>query len=448
MGGLGLDGSLDQPAITPCASAARWGSRRSTTKPAGQLGWTPETVGGFPARVWEYGWAGPASKWRGLDFAAFAADQFRYGRLSRGRGPALRRVAWLGRGRGARDPWTRLLTRGCWPGSFPSRTTRSRCWPATRGTATDCPSTCSPTATRTRPTVARTAGTTPTPTASSRRASEGRWWRGSARAGPSRPSILASGLRSPGKSSSGFETSAGSWKVRMLGYYRRERDLVTSVNFGAPLSAYDVYYIEDPSDDITGVEDDHLLPVYNRRPESFGQDQYLLTNDPEKGTRQGAGDRDRRADREAPAAADRSHRLEDLQPVRLSRVPGHRERPGPRRRAAGASERRHLLEGAPLLRARVHGQDRGRLPGALGPSPGRGRPLPGRPALRALRDPDRPQPGARAHQGHLQRRLALLLRAHDRRAHREGLRGGPRAAWPPSSRPSTCAAPASRSRRT
>ena len=85
----------------------------------------------------------------------------------------------------------------------------------------------------------------------------------------------------------GFETSQGSWKVRMLGYYRRERDLVTSVNFGAPLSAYDVYYIEDPSDDITGTEDDHLLPVYNRRPESFGQDQYLLTNDPEKGTGKG-----------------------------------------------------------------------------------------------------------------------------------------------------------------
>jgi hypothetical protein len=36
-----------------------------------------------------------------------------------------------------------------------------------------------------------------------------------------------------------------------------------------------------------GAGDDYLLPIYNRRPESFGQDQYLLTNDPEKATGKG-----------------------------------------------------------------------------------------------------------------------------------------------------------------
>ena len=86
----------------------------------------------------------------------------------------------------------------------------------------------------------------------------------------------------------GFETSAGTWKIRMLGYYRHERNLVTSVNYGAGLSAYDVTYIPDPGDDIAGIEDDHLLPVYNRQPETFGRGPVPPHQRPREGNGQGA----------------------------------------------------------------------------------------------------------------------------------------------------------------
>src|SRR5262249_55518549 len=55
---------------------------RATTRPAGRLGQTGELVDGQPARIWEYGWAGPVSRWSGFDIAAYGTDQIRYGRLS------------------------------------------------------------------------------------------------------------------------------------------------------------------------------------------------------------------------------------------------------------------------------------------------------------------------------------------------------------------------------
>jgi hypothetical protein len=262
------------------------GLTRSTTKPAGQLGWTPEAVGGLPARVWEYGWAGPAAKWRGYEFGAFADDQFHYGRLSVDAG--LRFDASHGSAAGgARGiTWSgfspRLLARFVPVADDPLTLLAGYAWYRNR-----------------LPLHLLAYGDPSAAYGASYRwnddNADGLFQKGErgplvARVGPGGSvASIDAGLRAPRSTEVfvGFETSAGSWKARMLGYYRRERDLVTSVNVGAPLSAYDVYYIHDPSDDITGSEDDQQLPVYNRRPESFGQDQYLLTNDPEKGTGKG-----------------------------------------------------------------------------------------------------------------------------------------------------------------
>jgi hypothetical protein len=77
----------------------------------------------------------------------------------------------------------------------------------------------------------------------------------------------------------GIEAQPGrSWTLRLTGLDRRETDLIESVNVGAPLSAYDVSYVPDPAGDLLGAQDDQLLPIYARKPESFGLDRYVLTN--------------------------------------------------------------------------------------------------------------------------------------------------------------------------
>ena len=60
--------------------------------------------------------------------------------------------------------------------------------------------------------------------------------------------------------------------------WREQTNLLASVNVGVPASSYRVLYIQDASTDWDGPDDDRLLPVYERRPESFGKDRYLLTN--------------------------------------------------------------------------------------------------------------------------------------------------------------------------
>jgi hypothetical protein len=47
---------------------------------------------------------------------------------------------------------------------------------------------------------------------------------------------------------------------------------------GVPITDYSVRYLPDPGGDILGTQDDQLLPVYDRKPESFGLDRYWLTN--------------------------------------------------------------------------------------------------------------------------------------------------------------------------
>jgi hypothetical protein len=72
--------------------------------------------------------------------------------------------------------------------------------------------------------------------------------------------------------------------MRLTGFDRRGRDLVESVNVGVPPSGYTVRYLPDPAGDILGPQDDQLLPVYDRKPETFGLDGYVLTNPPDHTT--------------------------------------------------------------------------------------------------------------------------------------------------------------------
>jgi hypothetical protein len=77
----------------------------------------------------------------------------------------------------------------------------------------------------------------------------------------------------------GVELAPGrAWTIALVGVDRHEQDLIESVDVGAPLSAYSVRYLPDPGGDLVGSQDDQLLPVFERRPESFGLDRYLLTN--------------------------------------------------------------------------------------------------------------------------------------------------------------------------
>ena len=66
--------------------------------------------------------------------------------------------------------------------------------------------------------------------------------------------------------------------VALTGFDRRERGLVAAVNLGVPPSGYTVRLVPDPSGDLWGPQDDQMLPVFDRRSETFGLDRYLLTN--------------------------------------------------------------------------------------------------------------------------------------------------------------------------
>ncbi len=84
----------------------------------------------------------------------------------------------------------------------------------------------------------------------------------------------------------GFESHLGRpFRLRVVGFARRERNRLAVVNTGAPVSAYSVVSVADDGLDLLGTEDDQLLPFYNRLPSSFGQDRYVLTNpEDEEGT--------------------------------------------------------------------------------------------------------------------------------------------------------------------
>lgn len=70
----------------------------------------------------------------------------------------------------------------------------------------------------------------------------------------------------------------GNIHVGWTGIARRERNLVRLLNAGAPRSAYSTTMFSDPGADVLNPEDDRVVAVYNRRPDTFGIDRYVLTN--------------------------------------------------------------------------------------------------------------------------------------------------------------------------
>jgi hypothetical protein len=66
--------------------------------------------------------------------------------------------------------------------------------------------------------------------------------------------------------------------ARLEGIARKSRGLWESVNTGVTAASYDQRLVPDPGGDIVGSDDDQLLPVYDRRPASFGRDLLLLTS--------------------------------------------------------------------------------------------------------------------------------------------------------------------------
>jgi hypothetical protein len=259
----------------------------STTRPAGAPGFlTAETVGGLPARVWDYGWAGPVSRRSGSDLALYATDEVHYGRLAVDAGLRFESQAGSAEGSPDRIRWSELSSRvvaRLRPFGGPGLTLLSGyAWYHGR-----------------LPLSLLAYGDPAAPQGQVYRwrddngdgvfeASE----RGEliSQMGPGGPlASIDPRLRAPRSRDVfvGFESQAGRLHFRFLAYHRRERNLLTSMNVGAPASAYDLTYIADPGNDIVGTADDQMLPVYNRRPETFGDDRYLLTNDPEKGRGKG-----------------------------------------------------------------------------------------------------------------------------------------------------------------
>jgi hypothetical protein len=248
------------------------------TRQAEGRGLTAETVNGQPARVWDYGWAGAESRWRAFDLAAYAIDRMAYGRLSLDAGlrfEATRGSAEAGPGQ---IRWSALSPRlsgrvsltGDGGVAFRAGYARYRDRLPLDLLAHGDP-----------------AGPQGVVYRWLDRNGNGAFDPGEqgpllARVGPGGPAAsIDPSLRPPHVDEVvvGLEGRVGdAWTASLLGIHRRERALVASVDVGAPLSAYTVSYVPDPGGDILGLEDDQLLPVYDRRPETFGQDRYVLTN--------------------------------------------------------------------------------------------------------------------------------------------------------------------------
>jgi hypothetical protein len=255
---------------------------RATVEPTPGQGVLAETVNGLPARVWDYGYAGPRSHWFAFDGTAYAADRVLLG----DRGSLEAGVRWEATRGAARDGGTPVS----WAAVSPRVSARLRLTDrgglaVVGGYGLY----------RHRLPLGYLAFGDP----AGPQGEVYRWSDGNrdglfqpnergvliARVGPgSAEPGLASidpDLRPPVTRElvAGIEARLGDAAIfRFTGFNRRESDLVESVNVGVPLDAYTVTTIPDPGGDIAGPADDQLLPIYDRRPATFGQDRYLLTN--------------------------------------------------------------------------------------------------------------------------------------------------------------------------
>jgi hypothetical protein len=249
---------------------------------SGPAGMTAELVDGLPARVWDYGYGNAESRRSKLDLSAFAADRFVLrDRVFVEAGLRLDRSTGCARGAAEGIAWTSLSPRV----SARVRLTDFGRISVFGGYGEY----------RHRLLLDHLAFGDP----AAAQGSVYRWLddnenllfepseRGEliARVGPGSPdgqlATIDPGLKPPRTREFvvGLEGQiANAVTVRLTGFDRRERDLVESVNVGVPASGYRVRFIEDPSGDIAGPQDDQQLAIYDRRPSSFGLDRYVLTN--------------------------------------------------------------------------------------------------------------------------------------------------------------------------
>jgi hypothetical protein len=242
----------------------------------------PETIDGLPARVWDYQWAGSDSRRHLLDLAGWGVERLAWGdRLLVEAGLRFERTTAAAEGASQGVSWTALLPRV----SARLRLTDTGRLTLLGGWGLY----------RHRLLLDALAFGDP----NAPHGSVYRWTdangdrryepdeRGDlvARVGPGAPdgtiAAIAPRLRAPRTRElvAGVEASLGGGVVASFrAFDRRETNLVEPVNVGVPASGYDVRYLPDPGGDLVGPEDDQLLPVFDRRPETFGLDRYLLTN--------------------------------------------------------------------------------------------------------------------------------------------------------------------------
>ncbi len=258
-------------------------SRASVAVAPGADGPVPETVDGIAARVWDYAWPGPDSRRHALDLAAWASERLTWrDRLFVEAGLRVERTTGSAEGAAQGVSWTSLLPRV----SARLRLTDADSVTLLGGWAEY----------QHRLLLDPLAFGDPNAAG----ASAYRWADANgdglyepaergvlvARAGPGDTAIagIDPALRPPRTRElvAGVEASPGrGWLLALLGFDRRETDLVEPVDVGVSASDYVIRYLPDPGGDIVGPQDDQLLPVFDRKPESFGLDRYLLTNLPD-----------------------------------------------------------------------------------------------------------------------------------------------------------------------
>jgi hypothetical protein len=256
--------------------------RASLVETPGPGGPIPETVDGIAARVWDYTWPGADSRRHVVDVAAWASERLTWGeRLFVDAGLRFAKATGSADGAAQGVSWTSLQ---------PRVSARLRLANAGRLTLMGGWA-------EYRRRLLLDALAFGDPNAPS--ASVYRWTDANgdglyepsersvlvARVGPGDPAIagIDPGLRQPRtrEAVAGVEASPGKgWLLAFLAFDRRESDLVEPVNAGVPASDYVVRYLPDPAHDIAGPQDDQLLPVFDRKAESFGLDRYVLTNPP------------------------------------------------------------------------------------------------------------------------------------------------------------------------
>ena len=135
-----------------------------------------------------------------------------------------------------------------------------------------------------RPRRGSTCGPIPTGTVARRSPRRGRLvWTAGPGTRPFFQSRIDPGLRPPLSREFvfGFESRfARHWAFRVTGSERRDYRLVAPVNEGVTLDDYAVRQIPDFGNDFLNPIDDRVLEVYDRKPESFGEDRDVLTNPP------------------------------------------------------------------------------------------------------------------------------------------------------------------------